>query len=288
MKPFPDSIHIVTSDFTQGEQLKSSLGLRGFDKIRCLTLQHASSSLSTELPVLLVVDLGAEHTAQNLETLLKPVAGKVKILVLANSFDDNLFLLCHDFGTRDYLIKPVPEAYLVSRVINLLQEARFEQILRQKDEILVETGVLSERSGCFTTSYLMKQLERQMLQHTLRGGEETMSLVLVALDGGSDSWRVSDWNAVYAEVASILKSSSRGLDTVGEYLVDKFAVILPNTPKKGAAALANRLEDRFKTLAERWRLKTRAQLTVRIGLAEATNCKHYEDLLNQARATLNR
>jgi len=288
MKPFPDSIHIITSDFTQGEMLRSALGLRGFDKIRCIPLQQAAISLNNELPVLLIVDLGVEHSAPNLESLLRPISGKVKNLVLADSFNDDLFLLCHDFGTRDYLVKPVPESYLVSRVINLLQEARLEQILRQKDEILVETGVLSERSGCFTTSYLMKQLERQMLQHTLRGTDDTMSLVLVALDGGSEPWRVADWNAVYAEVAGILKNSSRGLDTVGEYLVDKFAVLLPSTPKKGAAALVNRLEERFKNLSERWRLKTRAQLTVRIGIAETTNCKHYEDLLNQARASLSR
>jgi PleD family two-component response regulator len=286
MKQAPDSIHIITSDPSQGETLQKVLNLRGFDRIRAMRYEEAKQSLHQDPPVLAVVDLSQNKDVEALESLLKPVTGKIKVLVLADAFQEDLFLRCHDWGVRDYLMKPIPETYLIARVIHLLQEARLEQILQQKDSILIETGVLSERSGCFTTSYLMKQLERQMALHTQSNPLQTMSLVLVALQGGEKAWRSSDWTAIYAEVADELKNSARGLDIIGEYLVDKFAVLLPNTGKPGAMALLDRLRHRLDVLCGRWTQKTQMPLSIQLGLAESTHCRHYEDLLNQARASL--
>ena len=131
-----------------------------------------------------------------------------------------------------------------------------------------------------TTSYLLKQLKRES-EAVSPYAADPLSLLVLQMEGYQSPLPEELQNALYSEVARILKDTSRGFDMAGEYFLDKFAIILPETGRRGARALAKRLLARldgyeFRSPVGNLRLK------VRVGLAEYTGCRHYEDLLNRA------
>jgi len=278
VKQAPDEITIVTRTPARAEALKQAIVLRGFDEITCLDARIAARACQTHPPVLVIVDMegSAEETLRFIEAM--PVG--VKSLVLADVFDESLFLACHDHGARDFMVHPVPDALLVSRVIRNLQEHRLEQVSQQKDQILVKLDVLSERSGVFTMSYFINLL-RDLTESWNPGADEPMSLLILKMGGCPSPLPASYQYQLMSKVGATIKECARGLDEVGEYFVDKFAVIMPQTGIRGARALANRLKQRLHGLGfegpnGNW------PLSVEIGVAEYAGCRNYEEFLNLA------
>ncbi len=278
------TIHIVTLSPERGDAIRRMLALRGFDEIRCISLEQATTSLKRSHPALAIIDAENNHAA--LETLFRSIPSNLKSLVLADSFDESLFVLCHDRGARDFIAKPVSEAYLVSRVIRVLQEHRLEQLIRQKDNILVELGVLSAQTGIFSTSYLMKRLQELSEEQTV-DASRPLSLLLIRLDAEDVKWTSTQWQGIRQETAQLVRECARGMDVVGEYLVDKFAVILPRTGRRGARTLATRLAERLAKMSAAHQQEGSPGVRVSIGLAEYDGCRHYEDLLDRAMEHLN-
>lgn len=278
MKQAYDAIYIVTVTAQRGEAIKQAIGLRDIDEVICIPYENAALLLKANPPALTIIDTeGDRDKTYNLMSQLSP---ELKSLILAEEFDEELFVTCHDHGARDFLVRPVSDAYLVSRVIRILQQGRLEQLVDQKDRILEEMGVLSPRSGVFTTSYLLKLLKKEA-EVASPYLSNPLSLLIVQLEGYQSPLHEDAQTVLYTDIGRILKECSRGLDIVGEYFMDKFAVILPQTDAHGARALARRLMARlnsyeFPTPEGRMRLK------VRIGLGEYTGCRHYEDLVNRA------
>ncbi|WP_373532495.1 GGDEF domain-containing protein [Vampirovibrio sp.] len=280
MKQAPDAIYIITASPARAEALKQTIVLRGFDEIVCLSLVEALRAFPPTPPALVIVD--PEGEVRSLLALMELIPQGVKRLVLSDEFDEAVFLACHDAGARDFMVKPVPEAYLVSRVISTLQECRLEQISAQKDQILIEMGVISPRSGLLTTPHLLKQLKQMTEALSANASDGALSLLIVELEGCQNTNSETAEAALMAQVGALLKDSARGLDWVGEYFMDKYAIVLPQTGKRGATALGRRLLERFSDLSFLNAEGSMQKLRVRIGIAEYSGCRHYEDLLSQA------
>jgi len=76
--------------------------------------------------------------------------------------------------------------------------------------------------------------------------EMTFSLLMLDLDRFkqvNDTFGHQTGDAVLIAVARVLRLHTRKVDTVGRYGGEEFAVILPNTDKAGALALADRLRE---------------------------------------------
>jgi PleD family two-component response regulator len=279
MKQAPDTIYIMTRSPVRAEDIKRTIVLRGFDEIVCLSLQDSLADFPDSKPALLIVD--PEGDAEQLLVLMRSLPEGLKSLILFDQFDETVFLACHDAGARDFMVKPVPESYLVARVISTLQEYRLEQIAAQKDRILIEMEVISPRSGLLTTPHLLKQL-KQITEGISPESPELLSLLMLELQGCQDLISEAAQNTLIFQVGSLLKESARGLDWVGEYFMDKYAIILPQTGKRGATALRKRLLERLGNLSFQDSNGLIQKLQVRTGIAEYSGCRHYEDLLSQA------
>lgn len=271
MKQAPDAIYIVTASPARAEAIKQVMVLRGVDEVICASLKGMdwNAMAKTAQPALLIVDAEGDEAA--LLAFIATVPAGLKPLVLADRFDESVFLACHDAGARDFMVKPVPDAYFMSRIISTLQEHRLVQIARQKDQILEDLGVTSARSGVLTTNYLLKQLEVAAMA-VEADPSQSLSILMVAFQGGQPS-----------QLGSLLKESARGLDWVGEYFLDKFVVVLPQTGKRGALALGRRI---FQRLQQGHGGGTASGVRLRMGAAEYKGCRNYEELLNQALSQL--
>lgn len=278
MKQAPDAIYIVTLTPARAEELKKAVILRGFDEILCIPYDNAALLLKANPPALALIDM--EGDIERATRLMEQVPETVRSIVLSDTFDDALFVTCHDHGARDFLVKPVEESYLASRIIRTLQEHRVEQLGLQKDRVLVELGVVSSHSGVFTTSYLIKLLKKES-EDLSPYSSEPLSLLLVQLEGYQSPLPEALQAVLLSQVGDVIRHCARGFDQVGEYFMDKFAVILPQTGRRGAKALANRILQRLHGLTFQGP-NGPFNLEVRVGAAEYEGCRHYEDLISRA------
>lgn len=285
MKQAPDSIYIVTLTAQRGEAIKNSIILRGFDEILILTTEQAGLLVKTTPPALLILD--TEEQPQKTVEILSELPKTIRSLVLVNEFDESLFVSCYDNGTRDFVVKPVAEVYLIAKVLQALYESRMSQILAQKDQILVENGILSGTSGLFTTSYFLKFLQRysQGSENAYTEEKDALSLLLIQLEGFPTPLPAHLQNVMMKDVGERIRECARGLDIVGEYFINKFAVLLPKTGKRGAKALANRIINRIHGTVYPG-IKEPFNLELRVGIAEYYGCNNYEDLLYKATENL--
>ncbi len=103
----------------------------------------------------------------------------------------------------------------------------------------VKTDALT---GLFNYGYFAAQLEIEM-QRAHRYGH-LFSLVLVDMDGlkaFNDEHGHLLGSGALKEIAEVLKECCRAVDIAANYRGDEFALIIPETPKSGAAILAERV-----------------------------------------------
>ncbi len=140
-----------------------------------------------------------------------------------------------------------------------------------------EAQQLLTQTRLFTTPHLLQQL-KQMTEGISSELPELLSLLMVELDGCQDLISEAVQNKLIAE----LKDSARGLDWVDEYFMAKYAIVMPQTGKRGASALRHlQLLDRLGSLAFEGHDGSIQKLQVHISTTEYNGCRHYEDLLSQ-------
>lgn len=280
MKPTQDTTYIISHSQERAEALRQTIDLRGVDEILTMPFEAASAQLKKQHPILVILDTEDGDMTSALQ-ILSELTPDVKRIVLADNFNEENFLNCADHGVRDFLIKPVPNAYLVSSIIRLLQERRQQQLMSQKDRILEGLDVLSAQTGIFTTSYLLKTLESEFHQWQSQKNDSLCLLVMQITGLEHESISKEVRKATLTHLAHIVRECARDSDLVGELLVSKFAVILPHTAVRGARSLAKRLIERV----HQANLKGPSgplDIHIQTGIADAVDCPHYEALLDRA------
>ncbi len=279
-----DSIVIIAKTEASADQVKASIHLRGFDRVKCYSLDQAAGVL-TDYPVdLVIMDPEGDYPkALGLMTHLDP---SVPVIFMAEEYNENIFLTCFDAGAKDFLIKPVEPSYLASRVLVALDSRRIRDLLQQRDVILKEMAAIGKYSNVFATEYFVKMLRREV-ERLAPESLPPLSLMVIQLAGFNTRLAVNPEfkKMLYETAAKLLLSCCRGSDIVGEYFEDKLAVILPNTGMKGVHSVSERVMTRLngrKLLFE----SEEVSLIIHIGSADFSGCIHYEDLLNKAMENL--
>ncbi|MGE0199739.1 MAG: GGDEF domain-containing protein [Candidatus Melainabacteria bacterium] len=273
------SILVISGSASEGDSILQTLQIRGVGERRMCTYEEATETLRSLEPVLVIFD-SRDHAA-NVIALL-PLLDTIGCggIVLADRFDEEFFLTCHDRGIRDYLVQPVPTPYLLSRVLMFFAEQQLLTRLSEHESVLQELNIISTRSHLFTTRHIIECL-RHEVNHHLSASDKPLSLLVVQTGGYPAPLPKEEQATVYGTLGQIIKSCCRSLDLAGEYFEDKFIVLLPETGTAGAQTVARRLLERLQGLTLTL-TQGKIQLQARVGIAEYRNCKHYEDFLNQA------
>jgi PleD family two-component response regulator len=258
--------------------------------VKFLSFETALTVIKEQPPDLVIIDPEGEPErglalvgALGTPSLLP---SHVSLIYLADAFDEDTFLTCYDAGARDFLVKPVNSAYLISRIILALDEVRLREKLTQRDAILKELAVLGPDSNVFTTEYLMKTLKREY-EKTHPGGN--IAMILLQLEGLESSAAAPPGlkQKIYRHLADTLKRCCRGSDTIGEFFEDKFALILPETGIAGAQTVIDRIRQHISGANICFdRPPSTCTLSIFMGMADNTECRNYEDLMSKANDAL--
>jgi diguanylate cyclase (GGDEF)-like protein len=290
---YSDKIFIVSQTTDRMEALKTSIHLRGFDRAKCFRMDdfylRFQSILAEDTPDLILLDPEGPvlQSVALLQKLSERAEGEhpIPVILLAETFDEDAFLTCYDAGAKDYLVKPVNQAYLTSRILIALDESRLRKNLLQRDLILRDLTVITDKTNIFSKDYFLKSLQREM--ETL-SEEGFVSLLILDVDGYANLSDATQREAIEKIIADCMKHSCRGGDIVGEFYNNQFAIILPNTSILGAHSLSGRIYNKLHLLLSEFsHTHPRSDLSIAdfslsLGISDNKGCQTYEQLIQKA------
>ncbi|MFO0752410.1 MAG: response regulator [Thermodesulfovibrionales bacterium] len=136
---------------------------------------------------------------------------------------------------------------LAGKVESFVQKSHFtkEDLLAYIQDLEVtypaRAGFLDEVSGLFDHSYFQIRLAQEVSR--AKRYRNTFTTLIIDLDKFTEYIRVhgiARANICIRKVADILRKGLRGSDTVVRYGIDEFGIVLTNTPKEPAEAVAKR------------------------------------------------
>ncbi|MBI5100714.1 MAG: diguanylate cyclase [Nitrospirae bacterium] len=154
-------------------------------------------------------------------------------------------------GADDYLPKPYNALELNARIYACLRTKAIQDELREKNRQLEE--LLDKVNFMAATDSLTGLFNRRKLQENLsiefeRAKRYKIPFSLVMLDIDyfkkiNDDFGHGTGDSVLKEVADIILKSVREIDTAARFGGEEFIIILPNTDRKSAVIVADRMRE---------------------------------------------
>ncbi|MBZ0158187.1 MAG: response regulator [Alphaproteobacteria bacterium] len=229
------SVTILCIDDNQEvlELLTSILEPAGYNVITSGSGQEGIDKAASCKPDLIILDLMMPEV-DGFEVVQKlkdsPVTDDIPIFILT----------AKDLSVEDRL-------RLAGKIESFVQKSHFtkEDLLEYIKDLEVtypaRAGFLDEVSGLFDHSYFQIRLAQEVSR--AKRYRNTFTTLIIDLDNFTEYIRVhgiTRANICIRKVADILRKGLRGSDTVVRCGIDEFGVVLTNTPKESAEAVAKR------------------------------------------------
>ncbi|MBW2528315.1 MAG: EAL domain-containing protein [Deltaproteobacteria bacterium] len=243
------AVLLVGSDGDTRADLRRILSSEAYDVEAVETLAEAKERWAREAVDLIV----AEETLRDGRGIeLAQHATDCEVILVGPYSSVETVVRAMTLNVADYFVKPLGEPEELQRRVHRV--LRSLALRRHERETLVQLQELVTRdplTGLFNHGHFQEALDRELLRAKRHGHE--VSLVLVDID---DFRRINDavghsaGDSCLKAVAKILMGTAkiadarfrlRGQDTAARFGGDEFALILPETPKIGAAVKAEQL-----------------------------------------------
>ena len=187
----------------------------------------------------------------------------------------------------------------VSHLLNRLGVVFFEGSMRLREDgetqdvLAIEYALLYERArqmaitdrltGLYNFGYFLERLKEERMR--AERYHRLLSLVLFDIDNFkkyNDANGHPAGNEVLKKIAAILKQEAREVDIVARYGGEELVVVLPETSRRRASELAERIRQRIsETLFDRMKSQPLGKITVSAGVATFPVDAMNEDELNK-------
>lgn len=166
------------------------------------------------------------------------------ILLLADDDEIELVARGMDLGANDYLLRPIEGAELLARTRTQIRQKRHHDRLRKNYEQSLALALVDPLTGAYNRRYMENHLP--MMFARCQATKRPMSILSLDLDhfkAVNDTHGHAAGDAVLKETVARLLISLRAADLVVRMGGEEFAVIMPDTEKKTALSVGERLRE---------------------------------------------
>ncbi len=271
---------IVDDDIAVCKTLAETLNEHGYDCTIETNGLQVLSRLQTEFFDSVLLDL-----------LMPEIAGLELLQRIKGPFPDLPVIIITGFGSietavesmqagaSDFVTKPIDIAVLDIRIKKAIEH-------EQTRRLAFTDGLTSLANYRWFHTRLQQEIERADRYR------RPLSLIMLDIDyfkAYNDTHGHPQGDAILAQVAKLLKQTSRSSDMVARYGGEEFALILPETDQTSAEALGDRLREEIEQFqfAGEERLPSKI-LTISVGIATHSRYADKEALIAAADAELYR
>jgi two-component system cell cycle response regulator len=167
------------------------------------------------------------------------------ILLIADEGDLTRVAKGLELGANDYLLKPIDRNELLARVRTQVRRKRYHEKLRHNYEQSLSMALTDSLTGVFNRRYVSAHLPR-LLERSWES-QKPVAILMFDIDhfkAVNDTYGHGVGDEVLREVASRTNRNLRNFDLVARYGGEEFIVVMPDTDRDAAVAVAERLRRR--------------------------------------------
>ena len=240
--------HILLVDDSRGQ--RSGLGLRlersGYRVFHADTAEAALAAVRDHRPDAVILDgnLPDHHglwVPRNLAAEALETAAPAWI-ILSGFLEPALEREALDLGIRDILYKPLDPSLLVARIEAVLRDRDERLSLQARWHEATRLAVTDDLTGLGNHRLLVGRISEEW--HRSRRFGHSLALLMLDLDGFkalNDRFGHAAGDEALRIVGSRIREATRAYDVPCRQGGDEFAVILPQTDRAGARAVAERI-----------------------------------------------
>ncbi|HYI68466.1 MAG TPA: PleD family two-component system response regulator [Skermanella sp.] len=191
------------------------------------------------------------------------------ILLIADEGDLSRVAKGLELGANDYLLKPIDRNELLARVRTQVRRKRYHEKLRHNYEQSLSMALTDSLTGVFNRRYVSAHLPRLMERSW--ESQKPVAILMFDIDHFktvNDTYGHGVGDEVLREVANRTNRNLRNFDLVARYGGEEFIVVMPDTDRDAAYAVAERLRRRVGE--ETFAVSTQAaEITVTISIGVA-------------------
>lgn len=263
---------IEDSDF-QRKYFKDLLEFARLEVLDFKDIKTAIEYLEKEKPIidLAVLDyfLSDNTTCTDMILYLKEnkFYEQVPTIVLTVSKDLSHKYEIFVIGGNDFLIKPFDTSEFYLRIRNQLKTKHLIDMLDAKNKLLTISSITDELTKLYNRRFFWDNLSKEDNRHKRANSE--YSIMLIDIDhfkSINDNFGHGTGDIVLYNVAQTIKKSVRNIDIIARYGGEEFIVLLPDTNKKSAIIVADKILKNVREIKVDFRSEP---ITVSVGVSSS-------------------
>ncbi len=245
-KPQPnEKVLLVDDKASSVERTRIALMRSGYQVIVEGDANRALEYAASGDPVLTIINIDMQNydglrlcsqIKQQKETRNLP------LLAISNEGQDERIARALELGINDFVRRPVEPNELAARCLTQLRQYRYADFLRESVQATMEMAVKDSLTGLYNRRYM----ETHLANHVKIAQEKATPLSILILDIDffkkiNDSFGHDGGDDVLKEFAKRLTDNLRRIDLPCRMGGEEFVVIMPETDKELALAVAERI-----------------------------------------------
>ncbi|MBV2143314.1 PleD family two-component system response regulator [Falsochrobactrum sp. TDYN1] len=168
----------------------------------------------------------------------------IPILLIVDEDEGALVVRALELGVNDYVMRPLEKLELFARLRTQIKRKCYNDLLRQSLHRTITMAVTDSLTGLHNRRYLDTHMP--VLFSRATGRERPLSVVMIDFDHFkciNDQYGHDAGDDVLREFSTRLRKNIRNMDVMCRYGGEEFALVLPDTDIKAAAAVAERIRE---------------------------------------------
>lgn len=166
----------------------------------------------------------------------------VPIIILVDEDDQHIILKGLEMGINDYVVVPVDANELKARVKTQIRRKNYQDALKANYQQSLSMAITDNLTGLYNRHYLNQHLDN-MIREALTYNKP-LSLMIMDMDHFkevNDTYGHDCGDQVLKQLANIITADVRSSDLAARFGGEEFVILMPGTPLKAAADVAERI-----------------------------------------------
>lgn len=250
---FPYPILIADDDRLIRSILEGSLRAAGYDVVAASNGKEALEIFRNGYyPIIMTDWVMPEMTGLELcRAIRSEDSGRYTFIILLTSQGSkNDIIAGLDAGADEYLVKPVHQPELLTRLKTARRIIELESKLNEYVKEVESLSLVDPLTGLFNTRYMENRIPQE-IKRAYRY-ERSLSVILASIDGFRElvvaEGHYCGDQVLKEGAATLVESVRKEIDWLVRYREETFVVVLPETDAAGAVILAKRLRVRIASM----------------------------------------